>query len=202
MITAKVVANPSAEPLTLLEAYRHLRVDPIDSSDETGRPDDELILGLISAAREYAENFCGVAFALKTYEATLTAFPEDNGSIELPYPPFVSLLGFTLSDDISTNDLDPELYTLDESGDIATISPVNDWPTLATGNILRIRYTSGYGPDSEAYTDVPPSVKAGIALMLGHLYRNREAAGEAMQSLIPLGVESLLRPHRVLLGFA
>lgn len=47
---------------------------------------------------------------------------------------------------------------------------------------------------------VNDAIKAAILLLTGHLYRNREAVtGESVNEL-PLGVHSLLWPHRVGLG--
>lgn len=201
MIIAKVVSAPTSEPLSLLECYHHLRLDPIDSSDITGRPDDALIEALISAAREYCENFTGLSLALKDYEVRLDAFPDE---IELPHPPFVALLnGITITDEVSDNAIDEDLYAVDDFSDLlAVISPVSSWPTLATGNTVRVRYRAGFGDESEAFGQVPGTIRAAMLLLVGHWYANREAVGDAQMASIPLGVESLLRPHRVRLGMA
>jgi len=199
MILAKVVAAPTSEPLTLAECYAHLRVDAVDSD---GRPDDDLITALITAAREYCENFTGLSLALKDYEVRLAEFPDE---IELPHPPFVSLLnGITISDETSDNAIDEDLYTTDDyTYEYAVLYPVNSWPTLATGNTVRIRYRAGYGDESEAAGHVPTTIKHAMLLLIGHWYGNREAVNVGnIITPFDFAVEALLRPHRVRLGMA
>jgi len=198
MMIAKIIAEPANEPLSLAECYAHLRVDAVDSD---GRPDDDLILALAKAAREYCENFTGRSLALKDYEVRFAEFPDP---LELPHPPFVALLnGITITDTVSDNAIDEDLYSVnDYTDEITVIEPVNSWPTVATGNTVRIRYRAGYGDESEAYGHVPSPIKTAMLLVLGHLYANREASTAQALSTIPLGVESLLRHYRVRTGFA
>lgn len=198
MLLAKVVAEPLNEPLTLAECYTHLRVVAVDSD---GHPEDDLIMALAKAAREYCENFTGLSLSLKDYEVRFTEFPDP---LELPHPPFVALLGgITISDEISDNAIDEDTYTTDDySGQFVILNPVTTWPTLADGNTVRIRYRAGYGDESEAAGHLPYSIKAAMLLVLGHLYANREASTAQALTTIPLGVATLLRPYRVRLGFA
>jgi len=198
VIVAKVIADAVNEPISLAEAYDHLRVDAVDSD---GRPDDTLIESLIKSARMYCENFTGLSLAMKDYEVRLAAFTD---TIELPHPPFISLLaGVTITDDVSDNAIDDDLYTIDDYTDqFAVLAPVTSWPTLSTGNTVRIRYRAGYGDESEAYAALPSPIKAAMLLVLGHLYANREASTQQAMITLPLGVESLLRFYRVRLGLA
>jgi hypothetical protein len=64
----KITLAPSAEPVTLLEAKAHLRVDVTD--------DDLLITNLISAARVHAENVCRRAFVTQKWDLYLDSFPK------------------------------------------------------------------------------------------------------------------------------
>jgi uncharacterized phiE125 gp8 family phage protein len=198
VIRAKVVAEPANEPITLAECYLQCRVEAIDSD---GHPDDDLLLAYAKAAREYCENFTGLSLALKDYEVRMNEFPDP---LELPHPPFVALLnGITVSDTVSDNAIDEDTYVVDDYTDsIVTISPVTTWPELSEGNTVRIRYRAGYGDESEAAGQLPSPIKAAMLLVLGHLYANREATNAQSISTLPLGVESLLRPYRVLIGFA
>ena len=64
MKVPKVIVDATSEPLTLAEARLQCRVDPIDDLDSDGNgthPDDDLIEMLITAAREYCEQFLGVS---------------------------------------------------------------------------------------------------------------------------------------------
>lgn len=201
-LLAKIVADVDFEnePLTLAECYRQLRIDAVDSD---GHPEDDDIMEMVSEAREYCEAFTGLSLAVKDYEVVLNAWPDDD-VIVLPNPPFIALLnGITIDDTVSDNAIDEDSYTVDDySGLMVRISPVSQWPTLASGNVIRIRYRAGYGDQSQAAADVPRSIKRAMRLLIGHWYQNREAVGDAQHREIPLGVEALLRPHRVLLGMA
>lgn len=202
MLRAKLIEQIGAEPISLAEAYQHLRVDPIDSSDVTGRPDDPLIEALIVAAREYCENFTGRALVLKEFEVAFTSWPDP---LELPHPPFVALERMTISDDSSDPDLDVGDFTVDDyTGSIAVVSAATGTvlPVIAAGDVARIRYTAGYGDESAAYAEVPKMIRQAMLLLIGHWYSMREAVSDGQPLPIPMGVESLLRPHRVRLGFA
>lgn len=202
MLRARLIEQIGAEPITLEEAYHHLRLDPIDSSDTTGRPDDALIQSLIVAAREYCENFTGRALVLKRLEVAFTAWPDP---LELPHPPFVALDRMTISDDASDADLDPDDYSIDDyTDDFAVISAATGTvlPAISAGDVARVRYLAGYGDESEAYGDLPSTIKQAMLLLLGHWYGMREAVADGQTLPIPFGVEALLRKHRVKLGFA
>lgn len=202
MMTATVIRQIGAEPITLEEAYHHLRLDPIDSSDVTGRPDDTLIESYIVAAREWCERFTGLTLVLTELEVSFTAWPDP---IELPGPPFIALERVTVSDDTSDPDLDLADFVVDTSN--PTYSVVSPYvgvtlPVISTGDRARIRYFAGYGDESAAYAEIPRSIKVAMLLLLGHWYSMREAVIEGQSAPLPLGVEALLRPHRVLTGFA
>ena len=47
---------------------------------------------------------------------------------------------------------------------------------------------------------VNDAIRAAILLMVGHLFRNREAVGEKSFNELPLGFHALLWPHRIGLG--
>jgi hypothetical protein len=69
---------PTTEPLSLIEAKEHLR---IDSNQEDG-----LLQNLIAAARGYCETFQNRSYLTQTLELWLDEFPcEDH--IDLPRPP-------------------------------------------------------------------------------------------------------------------
>ncbi len=60
---------PTAEPVSLEEAKRHLRVD--------GNDEDVDILGLITAAREQAERHTRRQLLTATWDLKLDRFPAD-----------------------------------------------------------------------------------------------------------------------------
>jgi uncharacterized phiE125 gp8 family phage protein len=59
-----------------------------------------------------------------------------------------------------------------------------------------VRFTAGYG---DTASDVPQTIRQAILLAVGHWYENREATvavGNVRE--LPLGIEALLWPYRVL----
>ncbi len=73
MSNPKVITPPTVEPISLDEAHLHLRLDVYDSPP--AHPDDPLILGLITAAREWIEKFTGRSMTERLLEIGLDFFP-------------------------------------------------------------------------------------------------------------------------------
>ena len=63
----QIIQEPAAEPLSLLDAKLHLRVDITD--------DDALISALISSVRQYAETITRRAFVQQTWAYVIDSFP-------------------------------------------------------------------------------------------------------------------------------
>lgn len=208
-LRAKVVVSPTAEPVSLADAREHLRVTPyIENSDgDLSHPDDALISALITAAREHCEDFTGVSFVRKTYEAATDRLPPNGVPLELLWPPLIEVASFTYgvgSDDaLAISDLEVDEWSWPQRLFVS-----GDWPSIAEPStaLIRIRYDAGYAPhdadSSEAALPLPKSARAALLLVLGHLYENREASVERALQELPLGVEALLRPMRVNKGFA
>ena len=212
----KVYTANTVEPLTLAVVRAHLGIEPydVDSSGEGDHPHDEMIMAMLGAAREYVEGFTGRSVALKTYELALDEFPEDE--IELPNPPVVSVTSVTYVTTDSGGDyveetIDTDAYTLDLNQPIsAWLKPAagTSWPSAsAVMNAVKIRYLAGYqDPEPEssapAAEALPYAIRAALLLMTGHLYANREAVSDKAMTTVPFAVDALLRPLRVLKGFA
>ena len=81
------------------------------------------------------------------------------------------------------------------------------YTNLEAINAVRILFTAGYEPGLDSPYDltgnIPASVKAGMLLMIGSWYDQREdlVVGTIVQK-IPFGSENLFRPFRVQLGMA
>src|SRR5438876_12458534 len=69
----RVISYPFTEQISLQDAYDHLRLDAYGSPLE--RPDDDLINANITAAREWCEQYSGVALAPQILELGLGQFP-------------------------------------------------------------------------------------------------------------------------------
>lgn len=205
MIRARALTSPSAHLLSIETLRKQCEVSTVDvdSDGVESHPDDALLLVYLDAAVDHAEEFTGLAIGLREYEAAIDKFPD--GDIELPRPPLVELIAFTLSDD-SDGEVSSADYVLDQYGNAAALRTVTSWPSVIQApNAVKVRFRAGYSsevePDSDAET-LPGAIKAAILLTVGHLYANREASIDKAMSELPLGVNALLRPKRVRTGMA
>jgi uncharacterized phiE125 gp8 family phage protein len=185
----KLVTPPAAEPLTLAEAKAHLRVD---SASE-----DDLITGLIKAAREWCEEYQNRAYITQTWDLCLDAFPESPSY--LPKPPLQSIASFKYYDKEGTEHVfDAADYVVDTAGFKGRISLAygKSWPsvTLQPMNGVVIQFVAGYG---DAVTDVPERIRSAIKLLIGHLYENREATSIKALSEVPFAIYALLGLDRI-----
>lgn len=204
-----VVSDTVVEPITIDECRKHLRLVPIDqdSDGNWSHPDDDAILGFLAAAREHVEAFLGLSVALKTYTLHLDRWPESE--LQLPEPPVVevALVQYVDADEVlqTVNSLD---YVLDNTQTDSWLMPRKgfEWPVTAeVANAVRITYTAGFvkEPVSDNPAKViPKTYRAAILLTMAHLYENRIENVERAVTALPLGVEALLRPHRIRLGMA
>lgn len=180
---------PTEEPITLVEAKLHLRVSLYD--------DDNLITGLIKAARAYAETVTRRQFVNATYQYKLDAWP--NGDIRLPRPPLSSVTSITYVDvngDVQT--AGSSLYDVDTDTEPGRISLAYDqiWPTARDqNNTILITYVAGYG----AASAVPESLKQAIKLLVGHWYENREGViTGTISAPVAFAVNALLQSEKIL----
>jgi hypothetical protein len=212
MLNFKVTVPPAIEPVSVNAGKNHLRVDFPD--------DDELIMALIGASREWAEVYTKRAFFNQTIVLSMDSFPLYKGdygtippaqahgwpyfsaywdpfSIRLPRPSAVSVTSITYVDVTNTvQTLDPSLYFVDVTSEPARIVPMPGltWPTTQTylPGSVQITYVTGSYGDGVTLNTCPFAVTAAIKLMLGHLYKNRETVSELALKEIPIGAKALL----------
>ena len=216
---------PAVEPLSLIEAKAHLRLDIPD--------DDALILGLISAARYAAENLCRRVMVTQSWELTLDGFPRRlfngafvtyavyeqvvpnlqqlqtgyavrfrAGKIELPFAKLQSVDYIKYKDPVTgvLTTLDPALYIVDLNGENqpGIVAPAYGtyWPdAMSVLNSVLIGFTSGYGNAGA----VPEGIKAWMKIWIATLYENRESVAILARGKVePLAyVDRLLDPYTV-----
>jgi len=195
----KIITQPSAEALTIAECRSHLNLYAydVDSDGVYSHPDDDMILDMQTAAREMCEDFTGLSLVRKTYEVAIDEFPEDDGAIELPMPPLVSVTSINVgvtSDALMTSDE----YVVDDYSRPARILPATTWPVVTTStNLVKVRYEAGFGEDSDGGERLPYAARAAILVTLTYLYENRGGEVE-----LPPAAIALLRPLRIRLGMA
>ena len=191
----KVATQPAVEPVTLAEAKQHLRVDISD--------DDTYIGALITAARQWVEEYLDRALVSQQLTMRLDSFPYE---FELPRPPMAS--SGTLTATTITYTLDPggsgtatpttttlsaSTYRVDREdtpGRIRTIYG-GTWPShLSDPNAVAVTWWAGYGAEG---SNVPAAIRHAILILVGHMYEQRLAVlTGSISKEIEFGVKALL----------
>jgi Phage gp6-like head-tail connector protein len=197
-----VLTPPAEEPISLVTAKLHLRV--------TITAYDDLITALITAARELVEKEVRRALVTRTYQLRMNRFPfwapafawnplvferlpmGIYGHIHVPKPPLIAVNSIQYLDVNGTlQTLDPSQYLVDAGGILqGAITPSygNYFPqTRYQLDAVLISYDAGYG----AASAVPTSLCQAMLLLVGHWYRNTEAATETSFSELTLGAKAL-----------
>ena len=176
--TQTIVTPPAVEPVSAAEMRQWLK-----AGDDV---DDDLIAGLVAAAREAAELYTGRAFITRTLKMTLDGFggrgpwfpghydlPVDYfdaampNRIELPTPPVQSVLSVTTYDSANAATVYPAPnYRLCGSG--VALNDGYYWPSsLRSCAPAEIVYVAGYGGTP---ADVPAMVRTAIKRHAQDLY--------------------------------
>lgn len=203
LMRCKVIpsTDDDADPLIALDALRlQCSVVPYDQDSDGNltHPDDDLLVALLAAAVDRAENFTGLSIRLKTYEGALDAFPACGAPIEIANPPLVEILSVLYGNDSELQAFDD--WALDDYSQPARIQPLAGaaWPVFTYPLAgVKIAFEAGYDA-----TNLPAAIRQALLLMVGDWYEHREDSGDKQNYPIANGVMALLRPYRVLLGMA
>lgn len=214
MLNFQLITPPAVEPVSIAQAKIHLRVD----FDE----DDDLIEGLITAARELCEQKMQRAIFNQMYVLSLDQFNYgdwrstipmerrnplrfsalwESMALRLPMPRLVSVSSITYLDNNGEQQtLDPNAYVVDASSQPARIVPAANltWPTTdyyVPGSV-KVTFVAGSYGDGVTVNNCPSAIKQAILLLVGHWYSNREAVTEKPMTNLPLAVDALLSPYR------
>jgi uncharacterized phiE125 gp8 family phage protein len=204
-----LVTGPALEPVSLIEAKQHCRIDSTD--------DDGLLAGYILAARSYAEDYTRRAFITQTWDYRISNAYADNPCvmgwpavkqgdtyyprIELPKPPLISVTSITYVDTAGVSQtLAADQYQVNPYSYTGLIDPAYGvtWPQVRTQmNAITVRFVCGHGSNPGNGQELE-RVRQAMLLMIGHWYENREAVnvGNIVNEL-PFGVNALLFPLRV-----
>lgn len=185
----RLITAPIAEPVSLLEACKHLRL--ADTQVEADAlPDKTLIEALILTARSMAEEITGRQLMPATWELLTDEFIE---GIELPKQPIQSITSITYRNNTTIATLADTQYLLDTAGGrLVTLTPDD---AVAGLNSVQIKYVSGY----TGATTVPAPIKQAILMMVGHWYENRQdVVTGTIAPPLPMASQYLLAPYRIL----
>lgn len=161
--------------LTLEDAKLHLRVD---SDDE-----DMLIMALRDAAIAHVEKASGVILARAEYRWSGRSFA---AVAELPVRPVRSIVAVRHR---ASDGAEIEYDGAQMVDGVLTPALGEMWPNA--NGFVAVTFEAGL-----ASADLAPDLIAAAKLMLGHLYRNREAVQTGAINELPLGVAALIDPHR------
>ncbi|BER92692.1 head-tail connector protein [Atrimonas thermophila] len=168
----------SAEPVTLAEAKLHLK---IDHSDE-----DELITALITAAREFCEDYARISIPLQVWRLKLDSV---DGIYYLPRPPIVAIQSITVDDTEVTDG-----FRLISERAVYFENPLTS--TIPRG--VMIEYQAGHA-------NVPAVLRQAILMLLAYLYESRQGEPAEVKYNVqavlapnmPAGVAAILSRYRV-----
>lgn len=188
------------EPITLAQAWAHLRLDPDGSPPAT--PDDPWLTDIgIPAARAWAEDYCGITIASKLLELAGNQFPD--GSLQLPLGPVRELVSITYLDaDGVEQVLDLADVVVNPYAPVPTVTPATAWPEAKQQDrSIIVLYRAGYSSESPPLA-LRPNLRIGMLLLLGHMFEHREDVAPSNLAALPMGAKSFLDASRVRLGFA
>lgn len=186
-----ITAEPAIEPISTVEAKKHLRVDFAD--------DDTYIAALITAARRYCEKVQGRKYITQTLTYALDNIPGVGTEITLPVLPIISFDSVTiLQKNTTAITVTASFYDTDLQGGKIVLN--DDFTTeydadlLPIYNAFVITFKAGYGA---AGANVLSEIKQAMLLIIGHLYEHREETSDGKEvKQIPLAAAALLQLDR------
>lgn len=191
----ELIDPPAADPVTLAEAKKHLRVDY--------STEDDLIGDLIKSATRHLEGRHGIlgrALVTQSWALYLDAWPVDSVGrkrrrVEIPLPPLRDVTGVVYRDtDGVERTLSAANYIVDKRGLVGAIQlkGTAQWPAIEDHpEAVRIEFEAGFGDA----TDVPEPLRQSIKLLVGHWFLTREAVGQ-VGTPVAMAVEALTAPYR------
>lgn len=158
---AKVTTAATAEPVTIEDVKRRLRVEFTD--------DDNDVELMIASARDHAEKYCNVLFAEQTVELKCDCWSD---MARLPVAPVSAITSIAYVDtDGATQTVAADTYEARLDGLEPSIVPAygKQWPSVRPGSRVTVTAAAGY-------EDAPPAVKHAILLFIADAYEVRENA--------------------------
>lgn len=188
MIAPSLITGPTEPPVSLAEAKAHLRVDFTD--------DDTLISALVDAATAHIDGHTGIlarALVTQTWRQDFCDWPGDR-VLRLPLAPVASVESVKYFDaaNVETTVSESGNYALLEDARGPYIKFTSDFAAPALyderDDRIRVTFVAGYGDPS----DVPAAIRAAVLLIVGDLYKNRDAGETAPNA----AATALLTPYR------
>jgi uncharacterized phiE125 gp8 family phage protein len=181
-----ITVLPSVEPLVLADVKRWLRVDHTQ--------DEDLIIGLIKAARERIEARTGRSLLAQSWRIVLDQWPAD-GRVILPVMPVLSVTSVRVVDiNGAFIALATEQFALDQSDDPPVLAIANPIPVQRPRNGIEIDVVAGYGTTPE---QCPQSLQQAMILLVMEMHARRGPdPAVATPDNFSASFERLIAPYR------
>ena len=203
-----VTTPPSALPIGEVETRNYLRIDT--------DVDTNLVTALMTAARDWAENFTNRTLINTTYTLSLDAIGERDqflregmftgayqipylNYIELPRSPVASVTHIKSFNDANTEStLAASNYYSDLVREPARVvlRDGGSWPTdLRNANGIEVQYVAGYGSSG---ADVPEPIRVAMFEYVTFLYEHRGDFERFPPPRPPVSMQMLLQPYVIM----
>lgn len=178
--------EPATEPVAVADAKAQLRIGH-DS-------EDDLISGLIRAAREEVEGQTGVAMIAQNWRLTLDRWPRFGRAALLRHPVTEILSVTVYGSEGEATLVDPNTYEADLVSRPARLYFGARPETSRIMNGIEIDFAAGFGADADA---VPEQLKRAILMLVAHWYEFRADFGAGDQPVsIPPDFERLIAGYK------
>jgi uncharacterized phiE125 gp8 family phage protein len=177
---------PAVEPVTVADAKAQLRIGH-DS-------EDDLVAGLIRAAREEVEAQAGVAMISQNWRLALDRWPR-FGRVALLLHPVAEILSVTVyGTEGEASLVDPSTYEVDLASRPARLYFATRPDPDRIMNGIEIDFSAGFGVDAQ---NVPERLKRAILVLVAHWYEFRADFGVGDQPVsIPPEFDRLIASYK------
>jgi uncharacterized phiE125 gp8 family phage protein len=186
-----IVTPPAVLPVSVAEAKAYARINADD--------DDDVIEGLIAAARDHVEQATSRVSVATTFLLTLDEFPPNE--IRLPRSPLLSVDSVVYDDSAGdAHTIAASEYTVDDKSQPGWIVPATSWPATFSGiNSVRIQFIAGYAVGSPPDTsNIPSRALVAIKALVSHWYDERDPVPDTPRvTEIPYHLTRLINGLRV-----
>lgn len=186
------IKTQPAALLTTAEVKTYLTIDHSE--------DDALIGQLINRATAYLdgpEGYMGRALVSQVWYQTVPAF---SSIMKIELGPVVSVDAITYldPDGVSQTVAGESYYShRDDRWTFVEPLPGNSWPTSVSArkDAVKIEFTAGWASSDPRLE----AIKQGAAMLIGHFMQNTSAVENSPHFKVPMGVEDILAPFRIML---
>ncbi|MBS3650801.1 head-tail connector protein [Pseudaminobacter sp. 19-2017] len=178
--------EPAVEPVTVSEAKAFLRM--------SGTAEDELLAGLIKAAREDVERATGLALIEQDWRLAIDCIPTNKVVLLMRHPvrEVVSVTAYGSEGEASL--VTPGSYQVDLISRPARLLFVNRPPATRAMNGLEVDFRAGFG---ESGVDVPDLLRRAILVLVAHWHEFRASYGPDEQPVsYPPQYERMIAGYR------